>query len=188
MTPDDITNALTQRFGATAQRLEPEAWQIETTKFRILVLLSQDHTWLRVLVPIAPAQEAQALIDHLLAANFDATQETRYALHQDVLWGVFQHRLESLVPTDFEAAIERLESLHEQGLSKAFNDFVEVRIRQIIQVAKLQGQSLESTLQTLNHFYEEGLMGNLAQSATSREEVLAAWRRQLERLWSEVQP
>ena len=78
--------------------------------------------------------------------------------------------------------------MHEQGLSPVFNDLVEVRIRQIIQMAKLQGQSLESTLQTLNHFYEEGVMGNLAQGATSREEVLAAWRRQLERLWPEVQP
>ena len=181
-------NTLTQLFGATAQRLEPEAWQVETAKFRLLVLLSQDQTWLRVLVPIAPTQEAQALMEQLLEANFDATQETRYALHQDVLWGVFQHRLESLVATDLAAAIAHLQSLHDQGLSKPFNDLVEVRIRQIIQVAKLQGQSLESTLQTLNHFYEEGVMGNLAQGATSREEVLAAWKRQLERLWSEVQP
>lgn len=186
MTPDEITHALTQHFGATAQRLEPEAWQVETAKFRLLVLLSQDHSWLRVLVPIAPAQEAQAFTEQLLAANFDATQETRYALHQDVLWGIFQHRLESLATVDFTAAIERLESLHEQGLSPVFNDLVETRIRQIIQMAKLQGQSLESTLQTLNHFYEEGLMGNLAQGASSREEVLAAWRRQLERLWPEV--
>jgi hypothetical protein len=188
MTPDEITNALTQRFSTAAQRLEPEAWQVETTKFRLLVLLSQDHSWLRVLVPIAPAQEAQAFAEQLLSANFDSTQETRYALHQDVLWGVFQHRLESLATADFAAAIERLQSLHEQGLSPVFNDLVEVRIRQIIQMAKLQGQSLESTLQTLNHFYEEGVMGNLAQGATSREEVLAAWRRQLERLWPEVQP
>ena len=188
MTPDDITNALTQLFGATAQRLEPEAWQVETAKFRLLVLLSQDHTWLRMLVPIAPAQEAQDLIEQLLEANFDVTQETRYALHQDVLWGVFQHRLESLVAVDFAAAIEGLQSLREQGLSKPFSDLVEVRIRQIIQIAKRQGQSLESTLQTLNHFYEEGVMGSLAQKATGREEVLAAWKRQLERLWSEVQP
>lgn len=188
MIPDDITNALTQQFGSIVQRLEPEAWQVETAKFRLLVLLSQDHTWLRVLVPIAPAQEAQAFTEQLLEANFDATQETRYALHQDVLWGVFQHRLESLATVDLVAAIERLQSLHEKGLSTAFSDLVEVRIRQIIHVAKLQGQSLESTLQTLNHFYEEGVMGNLAQGANSREEVLAAWRRQLERLWPEVQP
>ncbi|MBD1860984.1 MULTISPECIES: hypothetical protein [Trichocoleus] len=187
MTPDEITNALTNLFGALAQRLEPEAWQVETTNFRLLVLLSEDHTWLRVLLPIAPAQEAQAFMPQLLEANFDATQETRYALHQDVLWGVFQHRLESLAIADLTAAIQRLQSLHEQGLAKPFNDLVEVQIRQIIHVAKLQGQSLEATLQTLNRFYEEGLMGDLEQGASSREEVLAAWKRQLERLWPEVE-
>ncbi len=69
-----------------------------------------------------------------------------------------------------------------------FNQLVESRIRQIIEAAKQQGQSLEATLQNLDRFYEEGILGDLEQGADSREQVLAAWRRQLERLWPEVNP
>jgi hypothetical protein len=65
----------------------------------------------------------------------------------------------------------------------SFDQLVDNRIRQIIQVAKQQGQSLEATLQTLDRFYREGLMGDLEQDAQAREQVLGAWRRRLESLW-----
>lgn len=189
MTPEEIANTLAELFGAAAvQMTEPGAWQIETPEFRLLVLLSQDQSWLRVLTPIAPAQEAQAFLDQLLEANFDETQETRYALNQNVLWGVFQHNRATLAPEDFSSAIARLVFLRQQGLSSSFEQVVESRIRQIIQVAKRQGQSLEITLQTLDRFYREGLLGDLEQGTQSREQVLAAWQRQLERLWPEVEP
>jgi hypothetical protein len=188
MKPEEITSVLTKLYGAALQELEPGAWQVETGEFRLLVLLSGDRSWLRLLLPIAPAQEALPFAEQLLAANFDDTQETRYAVHQNVLWGVFQHRLDSLTPNDLEAAAQNLVSLHEQGLSKPFNDFVSIRVSQIIQMAKRQGQSLEATMQQLNHFYQEGLMGDLEQDPAARDQVLAAWKRQLERLWPEVEP
>ena len=157
-------------------------------QFLLLVLLSGDQSWLRLLLPIAPAQDALPFAEQLLEANFDDTRETRYAVHQNVLWGVFQHSLASLTAADLVAAVQGLEALHAEGLSKPFNDFVTIRVRQIIVAAKRQGQSLEFTLQQLNHFYQEGLMGDLEQGAADREEVLAAWKRQLERLWPEVEP
>jgi len=55
-----------------------------------------------------------------------------------------------------------------------------------VQAAKQQGQSLEATMQNLERFYAEGLLGEINQTVESREEVLAAWKRQLERLWNEV--
>jgi hypothetical protein len=70
-------------------------------------------------------------------------------------------------------------------LDGCFNQLVEKRIRQIIQVSKQQGLSLESTMQTLERFYQEGLMGDLSASADERNVVLAAWRRRLEELWQE---
>ncbi|MDF0554332.1 leucine zipper domain-containing protein [Kamptonema sp. UHCC 0994] len=79
-------------------------------------------------------------------------------------------------------------SLHQRGISDLFNELIETRIRQIIQVAKLQGQSIQTTLQTLDRFYAEGLMGEMQQGSEPREQTLAAWRRQLERLWPEVEP
>lgn len=189
MKPEDITNKLTELFGAaTVQTTQPGAWQVELPQLRLLVLLSEDQSWLRILIPIAPAGEAQPFVEQLLEANFDDTQETRYALNQNVLWGVFQHNCETLDPEDFAAAVTRLISLRQRGLSDSFDLLVDNRIRQIIQAAKQQGQSLEATLQTLERFYREGLMGDLEQGAESREQVMAAWQRQLEKLWPEVEP
>lgn len=189
MTPEEIGSTLTELFEpANVQAITPESWQVETPDFRLLVLLSDDGSWLRVLLPIASAQAAEPFVEQLLEANFDDTQQTRYALHQGVVWGVFQHNRESLVRNDFSDAIARLIALHQLGLSDSFNQVVESRMRQIIQAAKQQGQSLEATLQNLDRFYEEGILGDLEQGADSREQVLAAWRRQLERLWPEVNP
>jgi len=186
MKPEEIADKLTELFGTTAvQMTEPGVWQVEMPQLRMLVLLSQNQSWLRILIPIAPANVAQPFVEQLLEANFDDTQETRYALNQNVLWGVFQHNCESLNSEDFSAAVARLVSLNQRGLSDSFNQLVDSRIRQIIQAAKQQGQSLEATLQTLDRFYREGLIGDLEQGAESREQNLAAWRRRLESLWSE---
>ncbi|NWF59387.1 MAG: hypothetical protein HXY43_08795 [Fischerella sp.] len=187
MTPSEIAGTLAELFSTDAvNAIAPGSWQIETPDFRLLVLLSDDETWLRVLIPIVPAQQAQPFLEQFLEANFDDTQQVRYAIQQGVIWGVFQHNCSSLVAEDFRDAIARLISLHEVGLDDVFNRLVESRIRQIIQAAKLQGQSLESTMQNLERFYAEGLMGDENQTPQAREETLAAWRRQLERLWSEI--
>lgn len=189
MKPEEIADKLTELFGAAALQMpQPDAWQVDTPQLRLLVLLSHDPSWLRLLIPIAPAQEAQLFLEQLLEANFDDTQETRYALNQNVLWGVFQHNCETLDPEDFSAAVAQLVSLRQQGLSNSFNQLADSRIRQIIKAAKQQGQSLEATLQTLNRFYREGLLGDLDQGTESRKQVLAAWQRQLERLWPEEEP
>lgn len=163
-----------------------EAWQIRNSQIHLLVILSEDRGWLRLLSPIASADEAQSLLPQLLEDNFDATQEVRYAFNQNVLWGVFQHRLESLTTEDLESAIASLISLTEKGLSQPFNQVIERQIRQIVQAAKAQGQSLESTYQTIDRFYQEGVMGGVDQDPAQREEFLAAWKAQLQRLWSEV--
>lgn len=186
MTPEEITKTLKELFGAVVQTPSPGLWQVEAPNMRLLVLLSDDQSWMRVLVPIAASRDAQPFLEQLLEANFDGTQEARYALHQDVLWGVFHHSLESLKAEDFAGAIARLVSLHQTGLSASFNQLVENRMLQIIQAAKQQGQSLEATLQTLDRFYEEGMMGDMTQGLEGKEAVLGAWRYQLERLWPEV--
>lgn len=185
---EQITANLKEMFGQGVTMPTPASWQVETESFRLLVLLSEDQSWLRILIPIAPAPEAMPFLSELMQANFDETQECRYALHQNVLWGVFLHPRESLSPADFSSVVQRLISLQNKGLSDSFNQLVESRIRQIILASKLQDQSLESTLQTLDRFYEEGLMGNMEHGAESRDAVLAAWRYQLERLWNEVEP
>jgi len=164
-----------------------EAWQVRNSQIHLLVILSEDHSWLRLLTPVASADEAQSLFPQLLEDNFDRTQAVRYALNQNVLWGVFHHPLESLVTEDLESAIASLVSLKEKGLSSSFNQLIEKQIMQIVRAAKAQGQSLESTYQTIDRFYQEGVMGGIDQDPEQREQFLAAWKAQLERLWSEVE-
>ncbi len=188
MTPQDITQILTDLFGDAVQASEPESWQVEMAHLRLLVLLSEDQSWLRSLITIATAQEAQPYLQQLLEDNFDETQETRYALYQGALWGVFQHSLTGLTSEDFRNAILRLVELQERGLNDSFSRLAEAQIRQIIRAAKLQGQSLEATLQTLQRFYQEGVMGEMGQGQAATDDVLGAWRYQLERFWNEENP
>jgi hypothetical protein len=186
MTPTEISAQLTDFFGDSATALAPGSWQVNTPDYRLLVLLSDDQSWLRMLVPIAPAQDAAPFLEQLLEANFDNTQQARYALQQGVLWAVFQHSCDGLTNTDFVAVAQQLLHLRQQGLDECFNRLIENRVRQIIQAAKQNGQSLEATLQTLERFYQEGLLGDMQADAKIREETLAAWRYQLERLWDEL--
>jgi hypothetical protein len=188
MTPEEIAGTLTELFGtANVQEITSGSWQIDTSTFRLLVLLSEDSNWLRVLLPIVPLQEAQPFLAQFLSANFDDTQEVRYALYDSVMWGVYQHHSYTLVRDDLNNAIARLISLHTAGLNDVFNSLIENRIRQIVQAAKQQGQSLQATMQTLERFYAEGLLGEINQTTAAREQVLAAWQRRLERLWNEVE-
>lgn len=184
----EISSILEQLFAQEEVNHEAEeAWQVKNSQIHLLLLLSEDRTWLRLLSPIASASEVKSLLPQLLEDNFAATQEIRYATNQGVLWGVFHHRLESLTTEDLETAIASLVALVEKGLSRPFNQLIEKQIIQIVKTAKIQGQSLESTYQTIDRFYQEGIMGGIDQDPAQREQFLAAWKSQLERLWSEVE-
>jgi Tir chaperone protein (CesT) family len=182
MTPQETPNVLASLFGDAVQTLAPGSYQIEQEGFRLLVLRSEDQDWIRMMVPIASLMEAGAFLEELLEANFDETQEARYAVHQGLVWSVFQHDGTGLTEADFKGAIGRLVSMFRQGLDLVFKRHVEKQIRQIIRAAKMQGQTLEMTMQTLERFYSEGVMGDLDQSS---EGAIEAWRVQLKRLWDE---
>ncbi len=187
MNTAEVTSSLIDRFGEIVVQTQPNVWQVESEKFRLLVLISEDQTWLKILIPIAPLQEAQPILVQLLEANFDVTQMARYASHQGVVWSVFQSSFARLNVTDFERAISTSLMLNEQGFSDFFSQLIEDRIRQVIQMSKRQGQSIEATMQTLERFYAEGIMGEMQADSQTQEQTLNAWRRQLERLWPEVE-
>ncbi len=188
MKTEEISSILSSIFAPEDIAQDTEsAWQVKNSQIHLLVIISADHSWLRLLSPIASAKEAQSILPQLLEDNFDATQQVRYALNQDVLWGVFHHSLSSLTTEDLKSAIASLLALVEKGLYQSFNQLIEKQIIQIVKAAKAQGQSLESTYQTIDRFYQEGIMGGLDQHPAQREQFLAAWKAQLERLWSEVE-
>ncbi|MGD1898334.1 MAG: hypothetical protein ACFB16_15430 [Phormidesmis sp.] len=183
MTPDDITAALTAKFGDAVKQSPPDAWDVETENLRLLVITSDP--WLRRMTPIVPLEEAQSFITQMLEANFDQTKEARYAIHQGIVWGLVQYDLATLTTPLFERAISQLTELNSQGISVFFNRTMEAQIVQIITAAKLQGQTLEDTIRTLDRLYAEGVMGEMGQS-DYQQKAMNAWRAQLERLWPTV--
>lgn len=181
-----ITTILQEIFSHdTIESDRENNWQIQTEKVRLLIILSEDKSWLRILTPIASIMEAQSLLVLLMEANFDTTREVRYALGQNVLWGVFHHNFSTLTREDFQSAISQMISLAEKGLSEAFGQLMEQRIKQIIQAAKAQGQNKEATYKNLERFYQEGMLGDLDRDPQERDNFLAAWKFQLDRFWDE---
>ncbi|WP_013322374.1 type III secretion system chaperone [Gloeothece verrucosa] len=186
MTPEEITTILIDKFGEPlVEHPSEDTWQVDTPEFRLLVIITSDYSGIRLLLPICPASQAQPYLEQLLEANFSSSQLAYYGLHQEVLWGVFSHPLASLTAQDFKNALSELIRLNEEGLSQGFNLFIEKQIRLIVRAAKQQGQSLQATLQSLNRLYAEGMLGGLSQAPQEREQFLAAWKYQLERLWDE---
>lgn len=186
MTPETAIQHLNELFPAAVIRNSSKnAWQVEQDSLRMLAVFSEDNIWLHLLVPVASLSEAQPYLAQILEANFETTQAVRYALNEEVVWGVFQYRLESLAREDFEGAISQLISLYNKGLSPFFQQSIEGQLRQIIRAAKLQGQTLQATLQNIERFYAEGVMGDLQQPPAEREQYIAAWRAQLQRFWEE---
>ncbi len=188
MTPDQTTQALQDRFGVAAcQRVSDDAWQVEAASLRLLAIRS--GALLKLMIPLMPAPEAQPFMMQMMEANFDQTQQTRYAVHQDVVWGVFQYDMEALDLFQFQSAIDQLQVLKANGIDELFSLRVEAQVTQIIVAAKQQGQTLEATMKMLDRFYAEGMMGDMGSGAEQKDyqnEALTAWRRQLERLWPTV--
>jgi hypothetical protein len=186
MTPQDIQTFLTSRFGGSLKVIDEDSYQVDTPDYRLLVIFSDRQTWLRILLPIAPAAEAMTFIEEFLSANFDTTLETRYALHQEVLWAVWQHSVAGLTVEDFRMAIEHSIELKQIGIDRAFRDFATKQVREIVRIAKQRGDTLAQTMQTLDRFYAEGVMGDLGATEDIRKEMMSAWQSQLERLWDEA--
>jgi hypothetical protein len=182
---EEIQPFLTNRFGAALTKIDEDSYQVETPEYRLMIIFSAQQSWIRTLIPIAPAADAITFIEQFLHANFDATLEVRYAMYEEILWGVWQHSVAGLTTEDFSMAIERSIELKQVGIDRAFKDFATKQVREIARIAKQRGDTLEQTIQTLDRFYAEGVMGDLGASEEIRTEMMTAWRYQLERLWNE---
>jgi hypothetical protein len=180
-----LRSLLQNRYGESFKEIAAECYEVNQDPLKLLLILSQDLTWLRVIVPVTSASNATSLATEFLAANFDETLDLRYALHQDVLWGVFQHSLPTLDPQDLLNALDRLAEMKQVGINKAFSRLITQRVREVIRAAKEKGETLQQTIQTIDRLYAEGVMGGLDGNSALREEMMAAWRYQLTRLWDE---
>lgn len=188
MTPDAISATLTEFFpDATINHTDAKTWKVHNaqTRFHLLVSLSVDGQLLRIFIPVASQAEAEPYHLQLLESNFNENKLVRYAINQNLLWGVFKYPLEQLDTTIFQQVLGEMVTLHQQGLSPFFNQLAEDKVREIVRAAKSQGHSIEKTMQTISRFYQEGMMGGLDQEPREQQRALLAWQYQLERLWEE---
>lgn len=188
MTPDAISATLTEFFpDATINHTDAKTWKVHQSqaRFHLLVSLSGDGQILRVFIPVASQEEAEPYHLPLLESNFNENTLVRYAVSQNLLWGVFKYPLEHLDTTVFQQVLTEMVALHQQSLSPFFNQLAEDKVREIIRAAKSQGQNIEKTMQTITRFYQEGIMGGLDQEPREQQRALLAWQYQLERLWDE---
>jgi len=91
-------------------------------------------------------------------ANFDDTQQTHAPSGSS---GVFQHSRESLVQTDFQMRSRDLSPYIRRVYLTCLTSWLKVVFVRLSRQQK--GQSLEATLQNLDRFYEEGILGDLEQ-------------------------
>ena len=81
-------------------------WQFTLAKHQVFVITDPIAERMRIMVPIGDAKLLdQALLTRLMQANFDSALDARYAVAQDVLWGVFIHPLTSLDEKGFVSGL-----------------------------------------------------------------------------------
>lgn len=82
---------------AEAKTLSPTAWQFRVEGREVMLVSDPAADRMRIMTPIAPADGLEpAMLLRLMQANFDSALDARYAVAQNLLWGVFVHPLSSL--------------------------------------------------------------------------------------------
>lgn len=187
---DDLLSLIQSKFESPLESAGKLIWRISMTQEDVashgalVILLSEDQSWIRLMVPIAPVVQAQPFLQELLELNFESTTFIKYAIAQKMLWGVFNHPIKTLQQQDVQLALSGLDALKAQGLSHCFELHVDRQVRLIITASKRQGMTLNTTLQNLERFYREGIIGDLSDSGETIQLTLSRWRDRLERLWS----
>lgn len=97
-----------ERLGELVLRIDSEAqqsgsvWQFTVDSFETVLVYDIDADRMRVMIPIndADALPPEELL-RLMQANFDSALDARYAIANDLLWGVFIHPLSTLTDVEF---------------------------------------------------------------------------------------
>ena len=85
---------------------ETNVWQFELGKRQVIVITDPIAERMRIMVPIVEAQSLDNLaLTRLMQANFDSALDARYAVAQDILWGIFIHPLNSLDEKGFVSGL-----------------------------------------------------------------------------------
>ena len=107
--PEALRDAMTaDRLGELVLRIDENAvqegptWLFDVANLEAMLIYDMQADRMRVMIPIndADALPAEELI-RLMQANFDSALDARYAIANDILWGVYIHPLSTLSDEEF---------------------------------------------------------------------------------------
>jgi hypothetical protein len=77
-------------------------WRLKVGDSFVAVIADPVAERMRIMMPIAPASSVdEEKLRRLMQANFDSALDARYAVANDLVWGVFIHKLSTLGKDDF---------------------------------------------------------------------------------------
>ena len=104
MTIDRI-ESIVRRIDSKAER-EANSVRFKLSEREMLLVADPNADRMRVMTPIARLADLPAeLPQRLLQANFDSALDARYAIANELVWGVFVHPLTSLTEADLLSGI-----------------------------------------------------------------------------------
>ncbi len=106
---DEVIKALDAKAERTGNR-----WQFTFEERVMLVVTDTSAARMRIITPIALIEDLpEDAMQRLMQANFDTALDARYAVAQNLVWGVFLHPLDTLTIRDFASGIFQTHSVGE---------------------------------------------------------------------------
>lgn len=149
MNPHQLLLQLQQNLSQSPILLAEDLWQLISPPLDLLVMFSNDRSWVRLLLPIASVVEGHPFFQELLEQNFEATGMTHYAIAQGVIWAIFHHPMATLQETILATVLEQFKQLQGQGLGVCVTHHQDKHLQLIIENSRRQGLTREVTLQWL---------------------------------------
>jgi hypothetical protein len=83
-------------------------WSFDLAKRQVIVVTDPIAERMRILVPVIEADKLDSvMLKRLMQANFDSALDARYAVAQDLLWGVYIHPLVGMSEKEFVSGLSQ---------------------------------------------------------------------------------
>ena len=104
----------------------PGHWTVQHRNVPVLVYAHEGHERMRVVTPVVGVAELSAEdLRTLLEANYSKALDARYAIAEELVWGLFVHRLSTLTREELESALDQVVALKKNyGTTYASTDKV----------------------------------------------------------------
>jgi hypothetical protein len=106
--PSEAANAALAMIDAALKKVDDSiarggnGWQFQLGERIVIVVTDPLAERMRIISPIAAAEQlTPGLVERLMQANYDSALDARYAIAQNLLWGVYNHELTSLNEKEF---------------------------------------------------------------------------------------